>query len=146
MPIGKQIHILLADDDKDDTFFFAKALEKVPFPISFTSLDDGEELLTYLTNGKSVVPDVLFLDVNMPRKNGMECLIEIKVNKKIKDFAIVIYSTSLNPSVAELFYEKGAHSCLKKCDFKDLIGNLTTIISQISKNEFVKQPREKFVL
>jgi CheY-like chemotaxis protein len=141
----KQIHILLADDDKDDRFFFAKALKKILIPTVLTSVDNGETLLNYLSKGKKKFPDVLFLDVNMPRKNGMECLTEIKANKKIKDFPVIIYSTSLSPSVTDLFYEKGAHLYLKKCDFNDLVDSIAFILTQITKGTFIKQTREKFV-
>lgn len=145
MPDKKQINILLADDDKDDCFFFAKALKKIPIPTSLFILEDGEALVNYLYDGKKNSHDILFLDVNMPRKNGMECLTEIKANKKIKDFPVVIYSTSLSESVVELFYEKGAHYYLKKCEFNKLVSCLTSILTHIKKDDFIKRTKDKFI-
>ena len=64
------IHILLADDDIDDISFFDKALKELPVSVNLTTVNDGHQLMNYLSENLEHLPDVLFLDLNMPRKNG----------------------------------------------------------------------------
>src|SRR5450759_3766148 len=90
----KQLNILLADDDTDDCFFFDKALRETPIATHLTIVHDGEQLMDYLSKNSEHLPDVLFLDLSMPRKTGFECLSEIKENKKLKDLPVVMFSTS----------------------------------------------------
>jgi CheY-like chemotaxis protein len=59
------LNILLADDDKDDRFFFEKALQEVAIPTLLTTVNDGQELMDYLFKNSDHLPDVLFLDINM---------------------------------------------------------------------------------
>jgi len=77
----KQLNILLADDDIDDCIFFKEALEEFTIPSNLTTVNDGEQLMQILTDETNQLPNILFLDINMPRKNGFECLSEIKLNK-----------------------------------------------------------------
>lgn len=84
-------HILLADDDTDDCLFFKDALEELALSVTLTTVRDGVELMRHLST--QVLPDVIFLDLNMPRKNGYECLTEIKLNAKLATIPVVVYST-----------------------------------------------------
>lgn len=88
------LNILLAEDDIDDQFFFNKALMALPISTHLTTVHDGKELMDYLSENSEYLPDVLFLDINMPRKNGFECLFDIKQNEKLKDLPVVMFSTS----------------------------------------------------
>ena len=88
------LNILLADDDIDDRSFFEKALKEVPLSHNLTTVNDGEQLMKYLNDNSEQLPNILFLDLNMPRKNGFECLVEIRENEKLKDLSVVIFSTS----------------------------------------------------
>ena len=81
-------NILLADDDIDDRFFFSKALKEIPISTNLTTVHDGEELMHYLEKNSKSLPNILFLDLSMPRKTGFECLYEIKDNEKFKDIPI----------------------------------------------------------
>lgn len=69
--------ILLADDDHDDTFLFREALEQVPVETRLSVAENGAQLLQ-LMKGADPKPDIIFLDMNMPVKNGLECLEEIR--------------------------------------------------------------------
>ncbi len=89
----KELNILLADDDFDDCNFFKQALEALPLATQLKIVNDGEQLMNYLDDNAEKLPHVLFLDINMPRKNGLECLSEIKSNAKLKDLPVVILST-----------------------------------------------------
>src|SRR4051812_32115664 len=117
---GEALHILLADDDKDDRFFFGKALQAIPILTDLVTVEDGKKLMEHLLKNPKRLPDVLFLDLNMPRKNGSECLAEIKDSPKIKQLPVIIYSTSLHEDVADLLYEKGAHYYIRKTDLTEL--------------------------
>lgn len=68
--------IYLADDDEDDRILFLDAVEELNLPISVVQTKDGNELINALRNAEHL-PEVLFLDINMPCKNGFECLKEI---------------------------------------------------------------------
>ncbi len=101
--------------------------------------------ITSLLKNVEARPDVLFLDVNMPRKNGRECLIEIKANEKTKAFPVIIYSTSLDDVIADVLYEKGAHYYLRKCDFPELLKNLHDVLIVLTKTKYKRPSRDKFV-
>ena len=82
---NEKLLILLADDDVDDCIFFREALEELPVNASLTTVKDGVQLIQHLTDNPNPFPDVLYLDLNMPRKNGFECLSEIKSNASTQD-------------------------------------------------------------
>ena len=96
MKFKQPLNILLADDDKDDRIFFEKALKEIPIATHLTTVHDGEKLMDYLEkNIEHHLPDVLFLDLAMPRKSGYECLVEIKENEKLKGLHVIVFSTSI---------------------------------------------------
>ena len=92
------LRILLADDDNDDCSFFRKALSALSISTELKIVNDGEQLMSELNNKEIKIPDVLFLDLNMPRKTGLECLAEIKRDDRFKDLPVVIFSTSKDTS------------------------------------------------
>src|SRR5688572_24531741 len=118
---SQPVNILLADDDKDDRFFFFKALQELPFSTQLTVVEDGEKLIAYLKKNSGKLPDVLFMDMNMPRKNGSECLAEIKSDPKLNRLPVIIYSTSLNMEAADLLYDNGAHYYVSKRSYSELV-------------------------
>ena len=142
----KKLFVLLADDDKDDRFFFDKALQCLSFPTDFKEVADGEELIDWLLVNKDSLPDVLFLDINMPRKNGVECLVEIKKNPKFNSLPVVMYSTSLMESVADSLYYCGATYYIQKTDFTDLPLLLEKALKLIDKSGCKQPPRNEFIL
>ncbi|HEY1039825.1 MAG TPA: response regulator [Bacteroidia bacterium] len=146
MPSTDVINILMADDDLDDCHFFERALKKIPIATKLSILHDGEQLMDHLLKNKSKVPNVLFLDINMPRKNGYECLQEIKGNKDLADFPIVMYSTSLKDAMVDMLYEEGAHCYLRKCDFPDLVKYLQLILTMLHGNSLPRTSKAQFVL
>jgi CheY-like chemotaxis protein len=140
------VSVLLADDDIDDQHFFAKALKSLPFAIDLSIINNGEKLLAYLSNATTKLPDVLFLDINMPRKNGSECLVEIKQDIKLRRLPVIMYSTSINEEVADLMYKRGAHNYILKQELPQLIQTLHQAISLIVENKFAQPTRDKFIL
>ncbi len=93
------LNILLADDDPDDCFLFEKALKEIPIATHLTTVSNGEELMDYLLKNSMNLPNVLFLDLSMPRKTGYECLIEIKENKKLEAIPIIVFTTSIPSNI-----------------------------------------------
>ncbi len=124
----KTIRILLADDDEDDKLFFKDAIEELPIKTSVTLVNDGEKLMNYLLDAKVILPHVIFLDLNMPVKSGMECLTEIRNNDKLKDLSIAIYSTSLSSSDIEETFIRGANIYINKPNDFDA---LKTVLNKV---------------
>ena len=141
----KEIFILLADDDQDDRFFFEKALKTLSTSYLIKTMEDGEKLMSWLLKNINNLPDVLFLDLNMPRKNGSECLLEIKSHPKLKNLPVIIYSTSLHEEVANILYANGANYYIKKPDYTELPRILDKVIGLII-NDSAQPTREKFII
>ncbi len=124
------IHITLADDDEDDRLFFTDAFNEIKVNTKVNTFNDGVELMDYLNDENTVLPHVLFLDLNMPRKNGIECLLEIKQNNRFKDIAIAIYSTSSSEDHIEETFVNGANIYIKKPnDFNTLKKVLSEVVT-----------------
>jgi CheY-like chemotaxis protein len=147
--MNKQIYnLLLADDDEDDCTFFKEALDDLSIPVTLVIVNDGVELMGFLDDkALDKLPDILFLDLNMPRKNGYECLKEIKEIEELKELPVIIFSTSLDMEIVNTMYDKGALYYIRKPgDFsklKQVIGNALKVISE---NNFKKPERENFIL
>ena len=108
------IRVLLADDDKDDRTDFIEAFETLKIETAVETVNNGVELMTYLNEPNAVIPHLLFLDLNMPKKSGLECLIEIKKNQRLKNLTVVIYSTSSSEKDMEDTFLNGANVYIKK--------------------------------
>ena len=140
------ITLLLADDDIDDCMFFKDALEELPLATNLTTISDGVELMRYLTS-QGDLPDVIFLDLNMPRKNGYECLSEIKQNFRLAAVPVIIYSTSFDTEVVDLLFEKGArHYIRKPGDFSKIKEVIHRALLTIRNSEKMKTAKDKFVI
>ena len=124
------VHVLLADDDEDDRLFFTQAFEEIRIKTIVQTVKDGQELMNYLTQSDTVMPHVLFLDLNMPCKTGLDCLNEIKRMTHLKDIAIAIYSTSSSEEDIEETFVRGANVYIKKPnDFAALKRVLSEVIT-----------------
>lgn len=137
------IHVLLADDDEDDRNFFKDAFKEIKISTDVKLVKDGVELMEYLNKPDIVLPHILFLDLNMPRKNGLECLREIKKIDRLKHIAIAIYSTSASEADIEETFVKGANIYIKKPnDFEALkktLSVVTTLNWQYHTNSLNKE-------
>ena len=108
------LHIMLADDDEDDRLFFKEAFEEVKIKYDITAFNDGEQLMHYLNENENPLPDIIFLDLNMPRKSGIECLKEIRANERLQKISVAIYSTSSSEQDIEDTFVAGANVYIKK--------------------------------
>jgi CheY-like chemotaxis protein len=109
-----QLHILLADDDEDDRLFFKEAFGEVKIKHEIATFNDGDMLMEYLNDTTNPLPDIIFLDLNMPRKSGLECLQEIRADKRLKNVSVAIYSTSSSNQDIEQTFITGANVYIKK--------------------------------
>jgi len=124
------IHIILADDDEDDRMLFTDAFAELRINTKVNTFNDGVELMDYLNAPDSVLPNVLFLDLNMPKKNGIECLYEIKQDSRFNDIAIAIFSTSSSEEHIEETFVQGANIYIKKpSDFTTLKKVLSDVVT-----------------
>ncbi len=123
------IKILLADDDEDDRLFFQDAIEALPLKTSLKMVENGKELMDYLQLVEPSLPDVIFLDLNMPGKNGLEYLTEIRTNQRLKSISVAVYSTSSSEKDIEESFIRGANIYINKPnDFNDLKNVLKKVI------------------
>jgi CheY-like chemotaxis protein len=127
MPTKMEVKsIFLAEDDEDDVVIFNEILLDIGKEINMTVAVNGFELMRLLQNAR-VLPELIFLDLNMPLKNGFQCLEEIRSNGDWKDIRIIMYSTSAQPQQIEKAYKQGADLYLQKptsyTEFKQAIEN-----------------------
>lgn len=108
------MQILLCDDDEDDRMFFSDAMKELKMQNVLTVFETGLELMDYLHHPDTLLPHILFLDINMPCKTGLECLKEIREHAKFKDLVIAIYSTSSTEEDIETTFTNGANIYIKK--------------------------------
>ncbi len=85
---------LLVDDDADDTALFEEVLQQVDPSIGFRVATNGQEALEMLRSDGEVLPDIIFLDLNMPRMDGRQCLAELRQEDKLKHIPVIMYTTS----------------------------------------------------
>ncbi|MDB5210527.1 MAG: response regulator [Sediminibacterium sp.] len=144
--IERELMILLADDDADDCLLFKEALDELSVPVRLTTVHNGEQLMLLL-NKNEMQHDILFLDLNMPRKNGFDCLSEIRQNKKLDGLAVIPISTSFELEMVNLLYKNGAQHYIRKpnefSQLKHLIQDGITIVAETHTAQALK---EGFVL
>jgi CheY-like chemotaxis protein len=134
---AKHLNILLADDDIDDCHFFKEALAALPQTTTLTIVHDGDTLMNHLAENTERLPHVLFLDINMPRKNGFECLSEIKNDETLKDLPVVMYSTSGSKDKINILFNTGADVYIRKpANFAQLVQVIHHALPMAAENIF----------
>lgn len=106
--------VFLADDDEDDCVLFQDAMNEVAQDHELVIAYDGQELLEILHAQVPPLPRVIFIDLNMPRKNGLECLQEIKKTEKLRNIPVIVLSTSSQADSIETAYAHGADHYITK--------------------------------
>ncbi|MBA6152038.1 response regulator [Gelidibacter maritimus] len=142
-----KLHLLLADDDIDDCEFFRDAIDETYHACKLTVLNNGVELMEFLLSAPDHLPNLIFMDLNMPKKSGMECIAEIKASDSLSHIPIVIYSTSLDQTVVNNLYDMGAHHYIQKpAEFASIKSVIEKVVALFG-NTTVKPPsREHFII
>lgn len=106
-------YIILAEDDEDDSQFFEEALNSFSDAPALIRAKDGVEL-TDLLQESDKLPDLVFLDLNMPRKNGAQCLHEIREQKEFEHLPVIVLSTTSSKDIIDSMYDSGANLYVQK--------------------------------
>jgi CheY-like chemotaxis protein len=123
--------LFIIDDDTEDQEIFMDAIREVDGSIQCYTATSGEDALEQLEREVVVLPDLIFLDLNMPKLNGKQILGEIKKRRSLKHIPVIMYSTSFAPRDIEEITQLGAvFHLLKPSRFEDLCRSLEAIISK----------------
>ena len=143
----KNIHILLADDDLGDCMLFKDALEELPIATRLTIVHNGEQAVEELNREGMKLPDVLFLDLNMPRKNGFAALGEIKRHPELEKLPVIIISTSSElDSIKKVFRDAAHYYICKPVDFSQLKRVIYEALTLITKKNSPLPLEENFMI
>jgi CheY-like chemotaxis protein len=143
---GKTLTVVLADDDVDDQILFEDAVAESNVSVKLKIVSDGAMLMDLLKSMDGQVPDVIFLDLNMPCMNGYECLDIIRDTKKLNELPIVIFSTSVNKSDIINTYNKGANLYFPKpYSFEHLVDSLKKLFSMDKQEMLQKREIESYL-
>jgi CheY-like chemotaxis protein len=144
---GDPIKILLADDDEDDREFFKDALDEVNSRTQLKTVEDGERLMKYLASVDGNHPDIIFLDINMPCKDGKQCLKEIRSKKELDKVPVIMFSTSSFEKDVEETFKNGANLYVSKPSFfMDEVKILQQIFGLNWQENLLKTDKERFLL
>ena len=140
---NKPIHVLLADDDVDEQYLFEAAIKELPIVTNVKTVSDGIGLIAYLFQNPDSQPDVIFLDIMMPRKDGIECLKEIKSNEKLRQIPIIMYSNTVGAHYIMQCYQYGASYFLPKGNYSELAESISKLLA-ITGKYLTQGPIDKF--
>lgn len=145
--IPENINILLADDDQADCLLFKEAVEELPVSANITIVHNGEQLIEVISKKGNKLPDVLFLDLNMPRKNGYATLGEIKRNTDFQNLPVIIFSTASDEDSVKNVFRNAAHYYIcKPADFSQLKKVIYEALILITQEDNRLPLKEKFIL
>ncbi|HMF72506.1 MAG TPA: response regulator [Flavitalea sp.] len=119
-------HFFLIDDDEDELEIFMEAVSRLPFPCKCTFAQSAEQALDILSY---LIPDIVFVDVNMPRVNGFECIKKIRSKVGHENTCLVVYSNGINETAIESAKLVGATLCIKKTNsISDLVSAMEVLV------------------
>ena len=134
--------LIIADDDQDDQILLKEALEDFEYPPLTKMVSDGCQLIAALEN--DVLPDLVLVDLNMPNKNGIECLLEIRSNPQLGKLPVIVLSTSKDPHDIEACFNSGANLFFSKpYTFKELKTLIHSILSIDWQLFFERKPTKQ---
>src|ERR1700722_2925940 len=134
--------IYLIDDDIDDIELFRDALEEVAPSVSFQYANDGHEAVRSLTEQKSSLPDLVFLDISMPVFNGLQCLASFKKDEQLRDLPVIMYSTSSQESEIRKACELGALAFVTKPNDFRLLKRILTLVLDAPVAQLLDSPHK----
>ena len=120
--------VFLIDDDEDDREIFLSALNSLDLDVNFTEAKDGREALDMIASNGFSLPDIIFVDLNMPKVNGLEFLRSVRILPHYKELPIFIYSTSSIEEEKNKCMAEGASGFIvKHCSYTDLCNELKSL-------------------
>lgn len=123
--------LFLVDDDVDEQWIFTSALNAVDPTIQLSGAANGQDAIRQLADC-SAQPDVIFLDLNMPVMNGLECLQQLKSNPGLSGIPTIMYSTTADPLTISRSRAMGAEDFITKpYDFDELVDKLRLVLGRI---------------
>jgi CheY-like chemotaxis protein len=123
-------HVLLIDDDRDDAELFKEALSEVNPSIAFEYYDDSKTGLCTLLEKRTDLPDVIFLDINMPIVSGWECLSQFKSTEHLKEIRVIMFTTSSQERERDIAKKLGADGFITKpSEYKTLKELLSSVVN-----------------
>jgi CheY-like chemotaxis protein len=141
------LHIIMADDNENDRDFFREALGDIKVKTVVTFVNDGSQLMDHLNSPENRMPHVVFIDLNMPSKDGMECLSEIRKDNKLKDLIVVIYSADAADDKVEEAFIRGANIYIQKPnDLTTMKNSLSQVINLNWQYHTLGLKKENFLL
>lgn len=129
------LFILIAEDDADDRFLLQTAFEEKGFNDKIEFVENGVELFDFLAriqqgNGEGIYPGFILLDLNMPKKDGREVLMELKQHPVFKKIPVIVFTTTKNETEIRRCYELGANTYIvKPVSFEELLRTVELIRS-----------------
>ncbi len=133
--MGKPTYFLLVDDDIDDTSLFEEILKEVDPGIRFRSAENGKEALDLLRKEQDSLPHVIFLDLNMPKMDGKQCLAELKSDPVLQKIPVIMYTTSSQSRDIEQTMMNGAICFITKpTDINELKHIISSIAGSVHGN------------
>ena len=146
-PIARKLNVLLAEDDSADCLLFEEVLAELPVTVNLFTVTNGEQLLEWLNKKGNKLPDVLFLDLNMPRKNGFAALGEIKRSDTLQDLPVIIFTTANDKERIKQVYKDAAHYYIRKPNtFPDLKALVYKVLVLISEDNISLPDKKNFIL
>jgi CheY-like chemotaxis protein len=122
--------LMIIDDDDDDRDIFGEAVTHIDPTITCIQCSEAEHALSLLEKKTAHLPDFIFLDLNMPRINGRQCLVRIKSNEHLKDIPVIIYSTSkFEKDIKEVMRLGAATFLTKPSRMSDLVRAIRLILN-----------------
>jgi CheY-like chemotaxis protein len=126
--------IALADDDVDDQYLFEQALKQIDKDAELIIYNNGDDLMRSLLKNDTPLPDVVFLDLNMPKKNGIKCLEEIRRHDSLKELPVVVLTTSILQEDIKKAYDQKACLFFHK---PDKLSKLVAIIQKVLSTDLL---------
>ena len=143
----KQIVVYLTDDDADDRELFEEALANISLNTKIYTFSNGVELMAKLLQKECDLPNVLFIDLNMPMMTGEECIIDIRREPRFDKIPIVVYSTASDSEELYRLQELGANRYLQKPNtFSDLKFKLRDTLNKLHTIDSSFIPENSFLL
>lgn len=139
-------NIVLADDDEDDCLLFQDVILDLNIIATITLAENGEKLLQILQNNSNEIPEVIFLDMNMPLRDGMECLKEIRKSPSLTNVPVVMLSTSSHSQTVEEAYNEGANLFIRKPDTFEKFRSILEYIFTMSPEKLMGLQKEMFLI